>query len=147
MLYERGETLAWCSVPASCFNICSGEEKRVKVTPHVILDISPPCAGGECTYTVSSVKLFNQWKFSLVLDAKNRWHFIFPIGNTTQKCIFHYFFQHLLQILQGKIPFHRDCSRDAPFAKHALAQNYHMGPFRTDKKRKYSVLKILFEQL
>ena len=40
MLYERGETLAWCSVPASCFNICSGEEKRVKVTPHVILDIT-----------------------------------------------------------------------------------------------------------
>ena len=30
--------------------------------------------------------------------------------------------------LAGKILFDRDCSRDAPFTKDALATNYHMGP-------------------
>lgn len=134
-----------------CFKYLLWLRERIKVTPHIILDISRThlaswlCWRGMHLHS-ASVKLFNQWKFSLVLDAKNRWHFIFPIGNTTQKCIFHYFFQHLLQILQGKILFHRDCSRDAPFSLDALATNYHMGP-SGEKKIIYSALKILFEQL
>lgn len=121
---EFCQSNTWCHDHCCCCaasNICSGWEKELKwrrTSSLTLAGLTWPAgsaAGGECTYTGSSVKLFNQWKFSLVLDAKNRWHFIFPIGNTTQKCIFHYFFQHLLQILQGKILFHRDCSRDAPF--------------------------------
>ena len=43
--------------------------------------------------TISPLKLLNQWIIFFIQDAKNRWHFIFPIGNTRMhfSLLFHTF--------------------------------------------------------
>ena len=104
-------------------------------------------AGGECTYILSSVKLFNQWKFFLVLDAKNRWHFIFPIGNTTQKCIFHYFSSNIYcKSCRGGSSLSSWLQQRCALYKTCPDRKLTHGAF-PEKIRVCSALKILFEQL